>query len=117
MTYKSTIRYFSKKYQPGRRRPDPKKIEDVMTQSGINNILKKANHLESLNHHLYNTLSAQLSLHCNVMNIEDGVITIGVDDAAWITQLRFQEIDILHTFRRLPGLQGLRVVKYKVMRY
>lgn len=117
MTYKSTIRYFSKKYQPGRRRPDPKKLEDVMMQSNINNILKKASHLESLNNLLYEQLSAQLSLHCNVMNIEAGIITIGVDDAVWITQLRFEEIDILQAFRRRPGMQDLQSVKYKVMRY
>lgn len=117
MTYKSTIRYFSKKFKPGRHRPDPKKLEDVMTQSSLQSILKKSQELDALNQLLHAQLSAQLGLHCDVMNIDENTLTISVNDANWIHQLRFQELDILHAFRRRIGLQGLKQIKYKIKRF
>ena len=116
MAHKSTIRYYSKKFKTYQR-PDPKSIDDLMQHAQIHFMLQKAQLIEQLNTVLSNTLPVKLSLHCEVMNIENGVLTLCVDNPAWITPLRYEEQHILETMRRKAGKIHFGSMRYKVKQY
>lgn len=115
MARKSSIRYFSRKRPTGR--PDPKSVTDVMAQSTIQTIIQKAQQIEAANSELHKALPSRLALHCEVMNIKETELTLCVDDAMWMTQLRFEENRLLQMLQQTQRLWHIRTIRYKVRQY
>ena len=95
-------------------KPDPKKLDDVLNSSSLISILKKAQMIEAFNTAFTRYLPTKLIMHCQIMNIENSILVIGADDAAWLTRLRYEEQNIINYFQNEPNLPHILGIKYKI---
>ncbi len=80
---------------------DPQALDEVMdnSKSRLGWIMHKAQRIQQLNNLLFDMLDSPLNMHCQALNIEESKITIAADSAAWATQLRFQQRDLLNRLK------------------
>lgn len=95
-------------------RPDPKKIHDVLQKGSLGAILHKAKLLEAFNMALGRHLPAHIAAHCQAMNFNNSILVIGVDDAAWVTRLRFEEQRLLNNLQADSQIPNLLGMDYKI---
>lgn len=93
---------------------DPKKLDDILKGSSLSMILAKAKLIEALNMALTRHLPSKLLTHCHIMNYENSIIIMGIDNAAWVTQLRYNEQALIKYFQSEPGLPNVLGIKYKI---
>ena len=93
---------------------DPKKIDDILKGSTLSMILTKAKIIEALNIALTRHLPSKLLTHCHIMNYDNSIIIMGIDNATWITQLRYNEQSLIQYFQNEPGLPNVLGIKYKI---
>jgi len=94
---------------------DPKKLDDILNTGSLSNILKKARILEALNAALTRHLSATLCVHCQVMNFKGSILVIGVDNAAWLTRLRYEENNLIHALQGDAEIPNILGIEYKIL--
>lgn len=106
-------RYY-KKRQSDMDPRDPKTLDSVMQNRALDTILSKAKLLEKFNLALTRALPTKLLMHCNIMNYEMGIVVLSVDNASWVTRLRYDEHSLLNAFQNDPSLPNVLGFKYKV---
>ncbi|PHQ81550.1 MAG: hypothetical protein COB66_01925 [Coxiella sp. (in: Bacteria)] len=106
-------RYY-KKTPPEHDPRDPKKVGVVMQGRSLKAILSKASVLEKFNMALTRHLPTKLLTHCQVMNYELGIVVFSIDDAAWVTRMRYDEHALLASFQNDPALPNVLGFKYKI---
>lgn len=95
-------------------KPDPKKLDDILEKSSLGSILRKAKVIADFNTALTRHLPTNLNSHCQAMNFENSILIIGVDDAAWLTRLRFEEQDLIEKLQREALLPNVLGINYKI---
>jgi len=95
-------------------KPDPKKLDDVLRRGTLGTILQKARLLETFNMALTRHLPSSISGHCQTMNFNNSILVIGVDDASWLTRLRFEEQSLLDNLQADPNVPNLLGIDYKI---
>jgi hypothetical protein len=95
-------------------RPDPKKLNEVLQRGSLGNILQKAKLLETFNMALTRHLPSNIATHCQIMNFNNSILVIGVDDASWLTRLRFEEQTLLDNLQADPKVPNLLGIDYKI---
>lgn len=93
---------------------DPKKLDDILKGSTLATILAKAKIIEAFNMALTRHLSSKLLTHCQIMNYENSIVIMGIDNAAWATQLRYNEPTLIQYFLSQPDLPNVLGIKYKI---
>ena len=94
---------------------DPQQVGDILGKTSLKSLLAKANLINDFNRCLNRTLSARHLTHCKAINYDNSILVIGIDSAAWATQLRFEEADLLKAFQADPDLPNVLGVKYKII--
>jgi predicted nucleic acid-binding Zn ribbon protein len=56
-----------------------------------------------------------VAAHTRPLRLRDGVLTIGVDDPAWASQLRFLEGDLLDRLASAPGGDAVTQITFQVV--
>lgn len=97
------------------KKPDPIKINNLLGRSSLKSIMVKAHVIEKLNTCLNRTLPTKLYTHCQVLNFENNIVIIGVDSAAWLTNLRYEEHDLRNAFQRELQIPAAISLKFKVI--
>jgi len=98
------------------------KISDELI---INNILfNKYNTLGKLCYHaqklklldnvLKSAIDSRLANHCRIGSIDNNCLTIETSRSEYLTQLKFNTIDLLTALRKLPAFSQIITIKYKV---
>ncbi len=77
-------------------------------------VLAKVEQLRMLSQQVQKLLRPELAQHCQVANLRDGCLILQVDNAAWATQLRFEQTELLSKLRKQPELAGLASIKIQV---
>ncbi len=95
---------------------DLERIDDIMSNTSLRTILKKAKLINELNTCLTRHLPTNQLMHCQVLNYQDSILIIGVDNAAWATKLRFNEQTLLQALQADPNTPNILGVKYKITR-
>ncbi len=95
--------------------PDPIKINDLLGRSSLKSIMAKAQIIERLNTCLNRTLPTKLYTHCQVLNFENNIVIIGVDNAAWLTNLRYEEYDLRNALQKELRIPVAISLKFKVV--
>ncbi len=91
----------------------------------INNILfNKYNTLSKLCNHaqklmlldkvLKSHLSDDIAAHCRIGNIKDNFIVIETDRSEYLTQLKFNSLELLSSLRKHPSFMHIASLKFKV---
>lgn len=83
-------------------------------QGPLGYVLAKVEQLRTLNQQIQTLLRPELAQHCQVANLRDGCLILQVDNAAWATQLRFEQTELLSKLRKQPALAGLASIKIQV---
>ena len=95
-------------------KPDPKTLDDILANSSLGAILKKAQIIAAFNAALTRHLPTQVNSHCQAMNYDNSVLVIGVDNAAWLTRLRFEEAELINKLQKEPGLPNVLGINFKI---
>lgn len=77
------------------------------------NLVDKINQLRVFNQALIGILEDKLMRHCQVVNVEQGTLTLITDSASWATKLRFQTPEILKKMQTSSTF--LKIKKLKVL--
>lgn len=73
-------------------------------------LLAEASRLRRLTASLYRMIPSELAPHCEIIGLDDGILTIGVESPAWQTRLRFLQNDLLRTWQSQdPSISGIRI--------
>jgi len=80
----------------------------------LQRITRQAERLQAINCLLNEQLPPLLVGHCCAYHTTATQLTIGVDNACWLTQLRFLTANILIKLRRQPQFADLQKIKYQV---
>jgi len=80
---------------------DPKSVQQLMGESTLENIVKKAQILDKINHCLPVLLDEQLATYCHVLNLKNNHLLLACNNSAIATQIRYQEQDLLINLKRL----------------
>jgi hypothetical protein len=78
-----------------RKRPDP--LSGLLSKLGthLTSLTAEARRLEALRQCVLRSLDADTAPHCLGADLEDGVLTLYMDSAAWTTTLRYQHQALL----------------------
>jgi hypothetical protein len=96
-------------------KPDPKNINDVLNSGSLSIILRKAKLLEQFNIALTRHLPTAISMHCQAMNVKNSILVIGVDNATWLTRLRFEEDTLLNSLQSDPNVPNVLGLVFKIL--
>lgn len=74
-------------------------------------LLEKANRLQSVSQSIGDYLPEDLRAHCKVGAIDNNVLTLYVDSAAWANRVRYQSSDLIPKLREnlYPSLVSIEV--------
>ncbi len=94
---------------------------DACEGTSLQKIVKKAQFLLALDHYTQTILPDTLKSYCHVMNVQNGVLILGVSSAAIATRLKMMHKEIMlaiHREKRFTGVIDLKcTVCAKTMRY
>jgi len=82
--------------------------------SGLHDTLERAQLLQKFSSELQQFLQPPLSQHVHFANIRDNMAIITVDDATWLTGVRYEAPAILQFIKQNLGLNDLRKIHFKV---
>lgn len=88
---------------------------DILTRSPtLQSMVNKAESLIKLNQAVLKKLGPNLSPHCRVTNLRDGILILTTPSPAWGHTLRFSELELLSTLRAYPEWCGLKAIQSRV---
>ncbi len=85
------------------------------TNSSLHELHKQAANLQQLQQQVSQLLPKQIASHCRVTKWQQGKLTIGIDNAAYITQLRYTSNALRDALRSLPAFANLSHIEFKVI--
>ncbi len=74
-------------------------LQDLLQHPRFGSIVALSQRLRNTNQQLKNLLDDNLAKHCRVVFLDQGTIVLATDSAAWATQIRYQQIEILEKLR------------------
>jgi hypothetical protein len=89
-------------------------VMDDLTHSFLGKIIQKAKWLLLLDCALQHALPPELASFCHVMNVNKGVLIIGVSSAAIATRLQFMASGILYTLQQNTAFRGIKEIHCKI---
>jgi hypothetical protein len=101
-------------HTPKIKKPEYQGIDHLLGAKNLAPVVTKAKLLLRLEHVLQNALPDNLASHCQVMNINDGVLIIEVDSAAYAIQVRFSESDLLYAIQEHARIQSISRLDFRV---
>lgn len=93
---------------------DPKPVSTVLKQGRLQFILNQTNKIKTANEIFPRLIGKKLATHCFIMNINNDTLVFAVDNAAWATQLRFKEAELLKNLRSHPLLNSIKKIAIKI---
>src|SRR5215472_723802 len=81
---------------------------------GLAELAAEARRLEALRRRVIRHLPAETAPHCLGASLDDGVLTLFLDSAAWTTVLRYQHVSLLAAVQGELGL-ACRKLQLKVL--
>lgn len=95
---------------------DPNPIHSVFAeQPGLRFMVAKTQQLQQINAVISSILPAEVSKHCQAQNLDGGCLVISTDHAAWATQLRYLQPQLLTALRQQPAFRHVGSVKIRVI--
>ena len=99
----------------GRARDDePTPLRDTLAEVGAELGLPEPGPLELLTKHWAEIVGPTIAAHARVGAVRDGTLTVVVEAAAWATQLRYLEDDVVRRAAETVGEGVVRGVRVKV---
>jgi len=88
-------------------------MQDILQSgaSSLQHIVQKSQQLQVLNEKILNYLDEDVKTHCRVANMDNGVLTLATDSAAWSTRIRYIAPDLLSTLRKEEKMYSLCSIK------
>ncbi len=91
---------------------EPTPLRDTLAEVGAQLGLPDPGPLETLTRHWATVVGPAIAAHTRVGAVRDGVLTVVVDAAAWATQLRYLEGEVVRRAAETVGpgvVEGVRV--------
>lgn len=87
----------------------------VCINTTLTSVTKQAFEFEAMTKKLYPFLPLPLAPHVFVMNFVNGCLTLGVNDAVWLAELRYEVSELRNKLRKEAGWHGLASIALKVV--
>ena|SRR3990167_7995621 len=87
---------------------------DACHGTHLQKIIQKARFLLSLDHLVQSLLPPEFAKHCHVMNVQNGRVILGVENAAMGTRLQFLNDDLVRSIQRNQKFSAIHAIKYVV---
>ncbi len=97
---------------------DPQNIRDLLSDfgdSGLRKLVRHAQRFRSADKIVKQFLPAHLHGHCQVAHLDTSQLTLTVDSAAWLTQLRYAQQTLLQQLKKQPQFIHLQTIQLRVM--
>src|SRR3990167_2584908 len=89
-------------------------ILEGYTHSSLGRVIEKAKKLLALDRHLQTILPTELAAFCHVMNVNQGILILGVSSAAIAMRIRFMSSDLVRALQKNAEWQMIREIQCKV---
>ena len=97
-----------------RERDDPKRLRDALAEVTADLGLPEPDEFQTLVANWEQLVGGDLSRHCRLRSLRDGVLRLGVDSAPRATQLRYLEGEVIERAAGLVGADVVRSVRISV---
>ncbi len=94
---------------------DPKLLRDCLNESSLGNLVVRAQHIMSIHKVLQIWLPNELAPHCQILNIENGTLTLAGNSAAFVTRLRYLTPELMDVLNSHDALPTIKQIIYKVI--
>lgn len=88
--------------------------EILHQQPALRQVIAHAKQLELLQPILQSCLSAAAASYCHLANYSNGRLVIIVDNAHWLTRLRYQQQQLIDRLRAHSQFAGLQRIQFRV---
>ncbi|MGM0593542.1 MAG: DUF721 domain-containing protein [Pseudomonadota bacterium] len=95
----------------------PRTLPQLLGSGGfarLEPILQRSRQLHRLGAHVLNHLDPELRRHCQVVNVNDGILILAADSNAWATRLRYQTHTLLEMLHEDEKLRNIRKIQIRV---
>ena len=93
---------------------EPTPLRDSLAEVGAELGLPEPGPLELLTEHWSEIVGSAIAAHARVGAVRDGTLTVVVEAAAWATQLRYLESDVVRRAAETVGEGIVRAVRVRV---
>src|SRR3990167_8124948 len=94
---------------------DLQPVRTVFENTSLQKIVQKAGFLLTLDRHVQTILPESFAPHCQVMNINEYTLVLGVSSAAIATRIQFLSADLLESLRKEPRYSRILNIRCKVV--
>lgn len=89
-------------------------VMEGFAHSSLGKIIQKAKWLLTLNRTMQAILPAEFASYCHVMNVNQGVLILGVSSAAIATRIQFMSSQLTYTLQKQNEFRGIIGIQCKV---
>lgn len=89
-------------------------VMDSFTSSPLGKIIQKAKWLLAIDRHLKTILPEAFRAHCQVMNVHQHELIVGVDNAAVATRIRLMSNDFILELQKQKECAHIRTIACRV---
>ncbi len=82
---------------------EPRTIQEVLARLQRELQMPDVSGLAALGDSWSEIVGVQLAQHTTPLSVHDGLLTVGVDDKVWMTQLRYLETQLVEACSRFVG--------------
>lgn len=90
---------------------DPKSIQELMNESSLGAIVKKALILDKIDRVLPDLLNKEISDHIHVLNLKEQCLILASNNSAIATCLRYREEELLKKLHKVNGLPRIQRIE------
>lgn len=91
---------------------DPRPFKDWLTQPSLGRLVARARQILAIEKALPEVLPKELATHCQVLNIENGVLILASQSAAIITRLHYLSPEIIYFLNNQQGLSPINRISF-----
>jgi predicted nucleic acid-binding Zn ribbon protein len=95
---------------------DPVPIRNALSRIGAELGMPAPGALSALERQWTDIVGAEMARHVQPAGVRDGVLTVVVEDAAWATQLRYLEADLVRAATTVVGPDVVLRLRVRVAR-
>lgn len=99
----------------------PEKLDDlqpvvsVFKNASLQRIVQKAEFLLALDRHMQTILPKSFTPYCQVMNLDEYTLVLGVTSAAIATRIQFLSADLLESLRKEARFSRILNIRCKIV--
>jgi len=82
--------------------------------TSLSALIQKAQFLLTLDHYTQTILPDTLKSYCRVMNVQNGVLVLGISSAAIATSLKMTTSDLLAQIQREKRFERIKDIKFTI---